>query len=358
MHVNRCCRTFLKILLIVVVAALVYNLVVRLHAWRVALSNKNQCAPRGQQYPCVATVDNTLRLDLSNDGETKDTFNVQNARYLTDLLVRLEQNQQPPVDVKVQQELKSSDKSKTVVGTLYIVASQVNTGVLVFRGTEHLDAFIADMALEQTDFTPFRTLTDVLPELNMLLAPLRIWKRHEQVQIKPNSVLSNQSSAVQQQSSIRVHRGFFQHYERIRSTLMSSIHSLGLTRILVAGHSKGGALASLAALDIVLNAPTVQSVEVYTFGSPRVGNQSFVQTLHNAPVLTQFFQVQNNADIVPSMPFAVVPNRGNPENPTYYEHAGTPVVYASNWGSFGNNHALSNYIYALDHQSMKLHFLE
>ena len=47
------------------------------------------------------------------------------------------------------------------------------------------------------------------------------------------------------------------------------------------GHSLGGAVASLAAFDIVreLQLPT-EHVKVYTFGCPRLGNRAFVREYH------------------------------------------------------------------------------
>ena len=42
----------------------------------------------------------------------------------------------------------------------------------------------------------------------------------------------------------------------------------------VAGHSLGGALATLAALDIKRKLPGLK-LRVYTFGSPRTGNHAF-----------------------------------------------------------------------------------
>ena len=48
----------------------------------------------------------------------------------------------------------------------------------------------------------------------------------------------------------------------------------------MAGHSLGGALATLAAYDIAHMLPKEGeqvALKVYTFGSPRVGNHSFAQ---------------------------------------------------------------------------------
>ena len=65
------------------------------------------------------------------------------------------------------------------------------------------------------------------------------------------------------------------------------------------GYSLGGALASLAALDITDNLEQVDSV--YTFGCPRVGNSNFA-AYYNSRV-PNTFRVVNNRDTVAHMPW-------------------------------------------------------
>lgn len=72
-----------------------------------------------------------------------------------------------------------------------------------------------------------------------------------------------------------VHLGFYKGYANIQEQLLTAIN-IELWRhsnasILVTGHSLGGALATLAAVDIKLHMPSLQ-VDFYTLGSPRVGN--------------------------------------------------------------------------------------
>ena len=49
--------------------------------------------------------------------------------------------------------------------------------------------------------------------------------------------------------------------------------------LFLAGHSLGGALASLAAFDIQRHCPCLDPMDVscYTFGAPRVGNHAFAR---------------------------------------------------------------------------------
>lgn len=62
------------------------------------------------------------------------------------------------------------------------------------------------------------------------------------------------------------------------------------------GHSLGGAMATLAAS---LRPPSA----VYTFGSPRVGDAAFVQSLREVPM----FRVVNNRDLVSMLPPSRIP---------------------------------------------------
>ena len=73
----------------------------------------------------------------------------------------------------------------------------------------------------------------------------------------------------------------------------------------IIGHSLGGALASLAALDFYLNfkpvGTSLESMTVRTFGCPCVGNQSFVD-LYNDSIKGQGSTDGLKLEIVPSEP--------------------------------------------------------
>lgn len=72
---------------------------------------------------------------------------------------------------------------------------------------------------------------------------------------------------------LRVHAGFAKAWESVRETVLDAV-SQKSQRVVCCGHSLGGALATLAALD--LSQATPATVECYTFGSPQVGDQLFV----------------------------------------------------------------------------------
>lgn len=95
----------------------------------------------------------------------------------------------------------------------------------------------------------------------------------------------------------RVHRGFAAAYESVHTRIRLLI-PIG-SRIVIAGHSLGGAMATLAALRLGIT----YSVEaVYTFGSPRVGNGGFARA-YNAAFAHRTFRVVNSGDPVPHIPW-------------------------------------------------------
>eukprot|EP00882_Tetradesmus_deserticola_P002590 GHRQ01002755.1.p1 GENE.GHRQ01002755.1~~GHRQ01002755.1.p1 ORF type:complete len:377 (+),score=93.13 GHRQ01002755.1:172-1302(+) len=78
---------------------------------------------------------------------------------------------------------------------------------------------------------------------------------------------------------------------------LQKLHPQGPTYVL--GHSMGGALAHLAALDLQIMYH-LQDVRVYTFGSPRVGNSVFAEFF--AQKVSESWRFTHGRDIVPSVP--------------------------------------------------------
>ena len=71
------------------------------------------------------------------------------------------------------------------------------------------------------------------------------------------------------------------------------------TKLTVAGHSLGAAVATLLALDVTVNAPGA-APDLYTYASPKVGDGAFA-TFCSATV-SSHFRIVNRPDIVPKLP--------------------------------------------------------
>jgi Lipase (class 3) len=69
--------------------------------------------------------------------------------------------------------------------------------------------------------------------------------------------------------------------------------------ITVCGHSLGGALATLLALDIAANTP-FEHPTVYTYASPRTGGPQFAATYNQ--VVPNTFRIAGRVDLVPKLP--------------------------------------------------------
>ncbi len=78
--------------------------------------------------------------------------------------------------------------------------------------------------------------------------------------------------------------------------------------VTICGHSLGGALVTLLALDLAANTSS-KNPTVYTYASPRTGDPSFADTYNQ--VVPNTFRVANRIDLVPKLPFS-----------PFYEHVG------------------------------------
>ncbi|PHT38547.1 hypothetical protein CQW23_22120 [Capsicum baccatum] len=113
---------------------------------------------------------------------------------------------------------------------------------------------------------------------------------------------------------VQVHSGFLSAYDSVRIRLISLIKKaidyrdddLDLPNkwhVYVTGHSLGGALATLLALELSSSQLAKRGairVTMYNFGSPRVGNKKFAE-VYNEKVKDSW-RVVNHRDIIPTVP--------------------------------------------------------
>lgn len=112
---------------------------------------------------------------------------------------------------------------------------------------------------------------------------------------------------------VQVHSGFLNAYESVRNRIISliklsidysdDVESMEKWHVYITGHSLGGALATLLALELSSSCMAKDgaiSVTMYNFGSPRVGNKWFAE-VYNEKVKDSW-RVVNHRDIVPSIP--------------------------------------------------------
>ncbi|WP_054026640.1 lipase family protein [Bacillus sp. FJAT-28004] len=136
------------------------------------------------------------------------------------------------------------------------------------------------------------------------------------------------------------HKGFTDIYMSARTQIIEIVNQLPPDKpLFITGHSLGGALATLAAIDLANNTVFTAPI-VYTYGAPRVGDPKFV-SVYNATVGTHW-RFQNEFDIVPHLP-PLVYQSPKTKQTYYYMHVKGEVKRSFRLGSVSGNHILSSY---------------
>lgn len=114
---------------------------------------------------------------------------------------------------------------------------------------------------------------------------------------------------------VRMHRGFVHAYSAMRGRILSEVRRelrgpSPPVDLITTGHSMGGALAMLCALDIASAAEsghlaTVPRLRSYTFAAPRVGDAAFAEAFEGIfHTASDHWALQLGDDAVPHLPFA------------------------------------------------------
>ncbi|KAI8899934.1 Alpha/Beta hydrolase protein [Globomyces pollinis-pini] len=148
----------------------------------------------------------------------------------------------------------------------YVAYSKyLNTIVVAFRGTRNLNNWIRDLRWAKPD-CPF-------PD-----AP----------------------------EDAKIHLGFLQTWEELKPQVIENLMNLTMkypkSHLLITGHSLGGAISTLAAVDLYSSYADLNVLDwtVFTIGEPRVGNPEFAQWFSSFPFIS--FRVINQIDITPHLP--------------------------------------------------------
>ena len=143
----------------------------------------------------------------------------------------------------------------------------------------------------------------------------------------------------------QVHEGFLKIYDSIQIEIHSYLQqhqSFYNNRYLnICGYSLGGALSQLLLIDSS-NSLNFQEKQVYLFGTPRVGNQKFADSLNNQNI----YRIKNTADIVCDSPPSVSPNFiSDPNHVFLYQHNQKETIqFTINRSSFVENHSIKAYL--------------
>lgn len=105
-----------------------------------------------------------------------------------------------------------------------------------------------------------------------------------------------------------VHSGFIDYYDRVIRPEIEAINLKyalrAIPKLYITGHGVGAAYASLCGLDLARNLlVSASKMEIYTFGSPKVGGLKFKAAYNLYGVGASTFRVFNNYDLFPLIPF-------------------------------------------------------
>ncbi len=183
----------------------------------------------------------------------------------------------------------------------FMLKSSMNN-IIVFRGTQEPNEWIANINATQTDYQ------------------------------------SNNPQAG------KVHQGFYSLYaNNLAIPIRKAIRLFDPTiPCYVTGHSLGGAIAVLAAFDLARNFEGFrQQIQMYSYASPRVGDPNFAQSFNN--LVPNSYRVVNYADSTWLLPPTQL-------NESVYLHVGQAWSFINQTGDLNPNHQLAAYQAAIERE--------
>lgn len=132
---------------------------------------------------------------------------------------------------------------------------------------------------------------------------------------QPSDWITNLRFFTKQTAYGTVHRGFYFGFQAVKSDLERIIRQQmnNGQKLVITGHSLGGALAVIAAAEWQASFPILS---VHTFGQPRVGRNNFLQFLNQ--YYANYYRYVNDSDIVTRIP----PWHGHTGNLKHFDAGG------------------------------------
>ncbi|MEP0982454.1 lipase family protein [Leptolyngbya sp. FACHB-17] len=101
-------------------------------------------------------------------------------------------------------------------------------------------------------------------------------------------------------SGALIHQGFVAAYFAVRDRIHEYIRNNAISSVVATGHSLGGALATLCAVDVQYNFSDKVTIEAYTYGAPNVGNDGFRESFNQR--VPNSYRIVHGMDLVPELP--------------------------------------------------------
>lgn len=133
-------------------------------------------------------------------------------------------------------------------------------------------------------------------------------------------------------SNIAVDKGFYDLYDVLKPSIISTLSDMSskyhTNKLLITGHSLGGALATVAAFDMLYYKQPYEVSYLITFGSPRVGNYDFSEYFNMFSIYSK--RITHYYDIVPHVPEEFLGYRHISNEIWYNEHNSDYVICNDN----------------------------
>ncbi|MCB0349910.1 MAG: lipase family protein [Bdellovibrionales bacterium] len=128
----------------------------------------------------------------------------------------------------------------------------------------------------------------------------------------------------------KVHLGFYTYFQSLWLAIEPKLSSVANKNVWITGHSLGAAGATLlhiylARLQAYGNYPNIKLRPLYTFGSPRIGDDIFAQAINNDISIPPMYRLRNEHD-----PVTVSPKMSRSNRKTY-RHVGQ-LIYLNDDG--------------------------
>ncbi len=176
-------------------------------------------------------------------------------------------------------------------GILGYILKKANTVIIIFSGTSNVCQAWIDMNYRQQELT-------------------ELTNYHE---------------------SLKGHNGIYMAYLSIRDQLMETLKSFKVTnktQIIITGHSLGGGLSQLCALDLAYYDPVH-----YSFAAPMVYNTIGCQVFDT--FVKKSYRIANISDLVVLSPLPIMPSGD------FFCHVGEHHIFQNNMGSYPLNHSMA-----------------
>ncbi len=303
------CVSILLLLVILYIAMFQKRLKKLIISTKLVFNNDVFCEP--QSGLCLLTWKNDLVYPIDITGN----FNYVVARYCIDLISRivlLSYHKHKTDDLQIPPGLilkKLLYYNNSIIGTIHYAESN-RVVWITFRGTSNTYEWRQNFNFKQANYY----------NINEKQAMFTCGNKNHSL----------------------CHKGFLDIYSNFRKDIINTLVEISIDKIIINGHSLGGALATLCTMELM----DKYTCYTYIFGGPRVCRYAHIHS--------PFFRIQNTTDIVTSIPLSVMPNLKIHNEPISYTHTGTCVEFTINRHSLVNNHLLPVYLYAIDNQILKI----